>query len=139
MGVHVRFVCVSFLSFGEKKKNFFLWLSKNLKKKRRERFLREKTFSLRAKKYQKDESVFFSRSRAKTNLFSEERRVGATMRTTSDNNNDDDDAKKKKKKKKKRPPLSRRRRRRRRRDERSRCFMLFVVVFSSSLFFFFFL
>ena len=127
--------CVSLFCLLEKKKNFLCGCRK--KKKGERDFYARRPLS-RAKKYQKDER-FFSRSRAKTNLFSEERRVGATMRTTSDNNNDDDDAKKKKKKKKKKKPLSRRRRRRRRRrDERSRCFMLFVVVFSSSLFFFFF-
>ena len=67
-------VRVSFLSFGEKKKKFFLVAVEKLKKKRRERFLRrsengvvankgcdsyKKTLS-RAKKYQKDER-FFSR------------------------------------------------------------------------------
>ncbi len=91
----------------------------------------------RKKTFQKKKSEIFNTTSRKcqASVFlisqsksSEERSVGATMRTTSDNNNDDDA-----KKKKKRPLL------RRRRDKRSRFFyLLFVVVFSSSLFFFFF-
>ena len=54
MGVHVRFVCVSFLSFGEKKKNS-LWLSK---KKKGERDFYAKTLS--SKKVSKGRAFFFS-------------------------------------------------------------------------------
>lgn len=54
--VHVRFVCVSFLSFGEKKE-ISLWLSKNLKKKAREIFTRR---PLSSKKVSKGRAFFFS-------------------------------------------------------------------------------
>lgn len=58
--VHVRFVCVSFLSFGErKKKNSFLWLSKNLKKKAREIFTREDP-KLEQKSIKRTRAFFFS-------------------------------------------------------------------------------
>ena len=56
-GFMFAFVRVSFLSFGEKKKKFLCGCRKT-KKKRRERFLREKTF-LSSKKVAKGRAFFF--------------------------------------------------------------------------------
>jgi len=91
--VHVIRVCI-FSSFW---RNPFLCESRKIfffSKKKRERFLHEKTSS--SSKCQGQRAFFLPR--AQTNL-QKSGVVGATMRTTSDNN--DDDAKKKKKKKKK--------------------------------------
>ena len=69
--VHVRFVCVSFLSFGEKKKIFFVAVEK---KKRRERFLltREDP-KLEQKSIKRTTSVFFSRYLESENKSSQKR------------------------------------------------------------------
>ena len=61
MGVHVRFVCVSFLSFGEKKKNFFVAVEKL--KKKGERDFYAKT-PLEQKSIKRTSVFFLARERA---------------------------------------------------------------------------
>ena len=91
MGVHVRFVRVSFLSFGEKKKKIsFLWLSKNLKKKGERDFYARRP-KLSSKKVSKGRERFF---------FSLESENKSLLRRAARWCDDENDEKKKKKKKK---------------------------------------